>query len=329
MDVFLTLDYELFLGNKSGSVDACLIKPMNALAKAASSANARFTIFTDATYLLRLTEMAPYEPTLADDLKKITDQLRLLSDTGHDIELHIHPQWLFSEYRDGQWLIDQQHYKLSDITLQQAQDTFSRCCEIIKNITGRTPVAFRAGGFSAQPTDMLRRLLKDNNLSIDSSVYPGNKYTSPQQNYDYSDAPSACIYRFSDDICKPSPHGDIIEVPLSVYGVSPLFYWRLAAQRIMRSSAHRRLGDGISVKTTGSSIRNRLTHRTDGFATIDEMKISYLPAAFAKALRDNADSMCIIGHPKLASAYSLKRLPAILKNMLSQGAVFKTVNQLL
>lgn len=328
MDIYLTLDFELFLGDRSGSVDKCLLETMERLAETAEACGARYTLFVDATYLLRLRELSTAHKELAEDYRKVSDTLRGLSSKGHDIELHIHSQWAYSTYENGEWLLDQEHYKLSDIDRRTAHRLFAEGCSLLKEITGKSPVAFRAGGFSAQPTSLLNELLSANGIKIDSSVYAGNSYHSPQQDYDYTTAPIGRPYRFAEDINVPDAEGAVTELPISYHPVSPLYYWRLVFQRLSKRKCHRRLGDGISVKTAGSSIRRRLTRRTNGFATIDESKISYLWDAYKAAKKRGDEMLCVIGHPKLATEYSLKSLPTILRRMKEDGAVFKTIEDL-
>ncbi len=206
IDTFLTLDFELFLGAQSGTIENCLIRPMEQLDRIAKKHNAKFTIFVDTAYLIRLDNFSDSDSdkNLWHDYTTIVRELKSLSDKGHDIQLHIHPQWLYSNYVNGRWEIDQKHYKLSDITEHEAQKAFRDGCELIQKITGKRPIAFRAGGFSAQPTSLLKKLFEENEIYIDSSVYPGNVYHSLQQKYDYSNAPHGTIYHFEDDICVPT-----------------------------------------------------------------------------------------------------------------------------
>lgn len=328
MDVYLTLDYELFLGASSGCVKRCLLDTMEKLATIAERNGARFTIFTDTTWLCRMRELAHTHSELAADYTAVAQSLAGLSAAGHDIQLHIHPQWAFSDYSDGGWKLDQKHYKLSDVGEDLADRMFADGCNIIEEITGRRPSAFRAGGFSAQPTDLLTRLMKKHGIVADSSVCPGQCYHSAQQDYDYTTAPHGRAYRFGSDINVAEPQGAFVELPLSIVDVSPLYYWRLVFQRLTRQKCHRRLGDGISVKTTGSSIRYRLTHTSTGFATIDESKISFLGRAYKEARKRGDSEFCVIGHPKLATEYSLKRLDRELALMAADGATFKTISML-
>lgn len=327
MDVFLTLDFELFLGAESGSVDKCLVEPMTRLAQTAQKHGARFTLFVDTTYLNRLKDFS-HVAELRKDYDDVTGLLRKLRSEGHDLQLHIHPQWLYSEYVDRRWQIDSTHYKLSDIPFEQAQKAFEDGCRLIEEISGKRPVAFRAGGFSAQPTALLKQLMTESGINIDSSVLPGATYNSPQQQYDYTTAGCGKAYKFSEDICVEDKKGNLIELPLSMVNVSPLYYWKLAAQRLSKSNQHKRIGNGKSVKTAGASIVHRLTRFSQGFATIDESKISYFLKAYKAAKKHGDKVFCVIGHPKLATEYSLAHLDGVLKRLASDNVKFKTASDL-
>ena len=92
--ICITLDYELCLGLKTGSVFNTLIYPMNQLSNIFDNYNVKATLFVDASYLLALNKRKREFPILEEDYKMITDQLRELKLKGHSIQLHIHPQWI-------------------------------------------------------------------------------------------------------------------------------------------------------------------------------------------------------------------------------------------
>lgn len=52
MNVFFTIDYELFLGGNTGTVRNCLIRPLNALTELLDKYQIKLTLFVDAAYLL-------------------------------------------------------------------------------------------------------------------------------------------------------------------------------------------------------------------------------------------------------------------------------------
>lgn len=328
MDIALTLDYELFLGSKTGSVDACLVDTLARIRR--SAPGVRMTLFVDAVYLMKLRELLCRDGNekLRIDYDKICNHLKELVAEGHEVQLHVHPHWLWSEYDGTEWHVDNEHYKICDLSDNVAMRVFADAKKVLEEITGQRVIAFRAGGFSAQPTELLTRLFDATGISVDSSVYPGNFYDSTHQKYDYRTSCPKAVYRFGADICKEDAAGRYTEVPLTTYDLSPLFYWRLAALKILKPRRHRRLGDGLSVKTTGESIRERLLRGTQGFATIDEFKSSYLAKAYKRHKSSGAPVMCIIGHPKLATEYSVKKLSEFCRLVKSQGDRFVTISEL-
>lgn len=326
MKILLTLDYELFLGEKTGSVQKCLIESMEQLNMKTEPWNLKFTLFVDAVYLCRLKMYAKTYPELQADFTIIARHLKRLQAQGHDIQLHIHPHWWFSHYDGKHWILDDAHYKLSDLMEKDAQEIFRTSKECLETILGKKVIAFRAGGFSAQPTEQLVKLLTGNEITIDSSVYPGNFYDSSHQKYDYRNCPDKSLYRFEKDICKEEKEGKLIEVPLAVHHLSPLFYWMLSFSKLQKRLKHRPFGDGLSVKTTHDSIWERLTRKTLGFATIDGYKISYLYKAYREALMKNRPIFCVIGHPKLATPYSVNQLAGFCAKVAGE-AEFITISQ--
>ena len=327
MKILLTLDYELFLGEKTGTVENCLITPMKQLSLAVSDSGARFTIFVDANYLYRLNELRKKYASLESEYKKIVSNILQLRDEGHDVQLHIHPHWQFSSYDGSRWSLDHDHYKLSDLSIEEADEVFTSSKALLDSILGYSTTAFRAGGFSTQPTSMLVKLFHKNGITTDSSVCAGQYYISPQQAYDYRTAPDKDMYRFDNDINIASNDGGFIEIPISMHTVSPIFYWKYVATRVLKSPNMRMWGDGLAVKATSDSIVNRLTRFSNGMATIDGYKASLLEKAYHNAKSNKRNIFCVIGHPKLATPYSVKKLKEFCYNMKRCGDEFITISQ--
>lgn len=308
MKILLTLDYELFLGEKTGSVRKCLIEPMSRLLAETQAWNVRFTIFVDATYLFRLKEYSDVYPRTREEFDLIVEHLKMLQNMGHEIQLHIHPHWFYSHYDGNCWNIDNEYYKLSDLPQKETEKIFSRSKELLDGIIGKKTIGFRAGGFSAQPTEMLVALFENSGIKIDSSVCPGVRYDSSQQKYDYRVCCNKSIYHFSKDVCVEDVGAKYVEVPVSMCMISPLFYWKYVITRVLKLSRHRLLGDGVSVSATSESVRQRLTKKSWGMATIDGFKISYLKKAFIMHEKRESDVFCVLGHPKLVTRFSIGKL---------------------
>src|SRR5688572_14867941 len=114
MRIFITLDYELYFGEKTGSAAKCIIEPTERLRKIADHYNIPLSFFVDCGYILKLDEFRKKYPVLDNDYKQIIAQLELLIKSGHDLQLHIHPHWEDSFFDGNQWKINTSRYKLSD-----------------------------------------------------------------------------------------------------------------------------------------------------------------------------------------------------------------------
>ena len=57
INCYITLDYELFMGARTGSINNSLIKPMTELDLMLDKYNIRTNLFVDSAYLLRLKQL--------------------------------------------------------------------------------------------------------------------------------------------------------------------------------------------------------------------------------------------------------------------------------
>ena len=328
MKILLTLDYELFLGERTGSVDCCLVVPMGYLSDAVKPYGAGFSIFVDATYLYRLNELRKDFKRLDSEYQKVVLHLLQLKEEGHDLQLHVHPHWHYSTYDGEKWVLDHEHYKLCDLSFEEADQVFSLSKKHLDSIIGYSTTAFRAGGFSTQPTSTLTALFQKNGIRVDSSVCWGQYYNSPQQAYDYRKAPRLDYYRFEEDINLTEEKGRFGEITISMHTISPLFYWKYVATRLFKQPHMRQWGDGLAVKATNDSILERLTKFTQGMATIDGFKCGLLENAYQIAKKEGRRIFCVIGHPKLATPYSIGKLAEFCERRKQDGDEFVTISQM-
>lgn len=123
-EIILSYDYELFFGDRSGTVLRSLIEPTNLLLDAMDSVSFKGNFFVDWQMLKYLKE-ANTERTLADH-QLIIDQLKDMVYRGHRIELHIHPHWVDAKYNgDGTWDFSEfRHYSLNSFSEKEIVDMF-------------------------------------------------------------------------------------------------------------------------------------------------------------------------------------------------------------
>lgn len=225
-NLILTVDYELFLGSKTGDVNSCMFEPTRKLAAILKNNGSKMTIFWDILHYYKLIEYQNLFPELRNDVQIIEKQILFLAKEGHDIQLHLHPHWLDAVYENSKWNFDYKRFKLqnlSEVDNQNDINTIIGCINISKNIMENLiktvnpehkVTTYRAGGYLVQPFFKLRKALLKQNILIDTSICPGLISGNDIFSYNFSKYPNLNSYKFSTDpkiICNK---GRFIEVPI-------------------------------------------------------------------------------------------------------------------
>lgn len=318
MKIFITIDYELFFGEKSGTVENCIIKPTQALLNIVDPYDIKLSVFIDAGYLIALEKFKSKYPELQEDYKKVTAQIKNMAKNGHAMELHIHPHWEDTIYNGKKWMFDSSKYKLSDFAEMEILDITTRYKNIIEKFSGRSPVAYRAGGWSVQPFAHIGKALKANSIFLDSSVFPKGHHCSNNQKFDFRKVERYnTSYNFSKDPAEEDPHGDFTEIPISSHKVEPFFFWRFVSKKLFKNKKHIAFGDGTALAMPKKEIIRLLFSPSYSVASIDGYKTSYINRVFEKYRKntENRGNFVLIGHPKAFTPYSLKKLVTFIKQI--------------
>ena len=314
--ILLSLDYELFFGPRTGTVEHCLIRPTQELAEAAHRKGAFLSLFVDALYIQRLAEEANRYPRLQRDLDAIRQQLVSLREEGHDIQLHLHPHWLDSSFDGEQWRLDTNRYKLHDFSAIEIAAMVGSAKELLTNLIGDNIFAFRAGGWCLQPFAQIAQSLLAHNIWLDSTVFAGGISDDKERWFDFSGAPLKDYWRFSEDPNSENSHGPFVEVPISAMRVTPLLFWRMALTRKLLSNPdHKPFGDGSSLAWGSSYYLQRLTRSTVSVASMDGLKASLLTKAFRCEQAAGKQLFHAMGHPKALTRNSLAQLENFLASL--------------
>ncbi|MGJ5642998.1 hypothetical protein [Formosa sp. S-31] len=318
MNIYITLDYELFFGDRSGGVEDCIITPTNELLKIVDPLKIKLVFFVDVGYVSKLREYKETFPRLNEDYHKITSQIKMLSLNGHGIELHIHPHWENSSYNGEKWIFDTSQYKLQDFSKAEAYSIVTKYASILESISGKKAVAYRAGGWSAQPFYHIKQALKDSGIYLDSTVFPKGYHASNHQEYNFKNVPQyKTEYKFEDDLTIPHPDGYFTEYPISSYKISPFFFWRFAFEKLKKDSKHLAFGNGSAISKPKKEILKLMSQYSNSVVSIDGYKASFLKKAFIKYKENtgNNGNFVIIGHPKAFTLYSINKTKAFIESV--------------
>ena len=309
MNIVLSLDYELFFGSHTGTVERTLLQPSQAIFELAGRHGIPLAFFVDAGFLLRLRKEGHRSPALMHDYDRVMRQLEQLVAAGHEIHLHVHPHWEDSCWNGHSWVIDTRRYRLHDFGVAEMREVATSYADALRAITGGEGVfAYRAGGWVIQPFSRIREAIRAAGIRIDSTVFAGGRSDEASRGFDFSAAPVASHWFFDDDPLVARPDGEFLEVPIASLSVSPDFYWRMAMATRLGSQRHRPIGDGSVMPLSRADLLAKLTRRTVSTVSMDGYKAGLLPEACRRYERAGMADLVVIGHPKMASSYSLQQL---------------------
>ena len=227
----LTLDYELF-GSGSGDVFQHIIEPTNRLLAICSEYNIKLSIFFEVVEYWKIKEY--YEKGVSmgyqsNPAEAMREQIIRAYKQGHDIQLHVHPQWIDAKYVNKKWILNLDYWRLPQVPLEANETISMGLNDLIKNgkqcleewLQAINPDyqcnIIRAGAYNVDPSQKLIKVLKDNGFIADSSVYYGGIMNSKLSKYDYSGLSHQIPYWYcskSSFLKKDNSGSGILELPV-------------------------------------------------------------------------------------------------------------------
>ncbi len=144
INIIITVDYEIF-GNGRGDVRRHIINPMNNLLNIAKRYSVPLTI------MFEVYEYLAYEKFEEEFKKKlryspareIKSQIISAYDEGHDVQLHIHPQFVDMEYKNGNFILKYPTFSIGDFQQRKIYEILRRGKDIIREMINIDPVVIR------------------------------------------------------------------------------------------------------------------------------------------------------------------------------------------
>lgn len=339
--ICLTLDYELY-GNGSGDVFKNIIEPTNQILSILHKHNIHISIFLEVVEYWKLKEewdrgnKMGYE---SNPVEAINDQLRKAYTDGHDIQLHIHPQWVDAKYIDGKWHVNLNEWRLGNYhregenslknLLLKGKQTIE---DIIRPIDPEYKcIALRAGGYNAQPSQDIVRAMNEVGLTVDSSIYPGGKESGILSNYDYSCISPEYGFWHVGVHLEEQGSSQILELPITAFPIKR-FSKYLSISRIKAILANKSSAKE-SFESKTSMGRSGLLHKLKYFFETEWQTWDFclFPARMHKKFitnirkQTNRDLYVLVGHPK--SFTGPESLEYLLRNI-KFSHKFLTINKL-
>ena len=186
----LTHDWEL-RGDGSGDIEEIQFAPLRRLLDIYTRFGARTTILPDVMQQLAFRRLEDEHPELKPLAESWDEHVREAFRQGHDIQLHLHPQWLKAEYTNRRWQLSGDWSILNydrGVALTMLADAKSYLENLLRPLdSSYRCLAFRAGALAAAPSDHLFESLVKLGIELDVSIAGGLFARSQTLHIDYRD----------------------------------------------------------------------------------------------------------------------------------------------
>src|SRR5216683_2072128 len=217
----LTHDWEL-RGDGSGDIEQIQFAPLRQLQNIYAKFGARTTFLPDVMQQLRFRQVESKHPELKELADSWDEHVRTAFRQGHDIQLHLHPQWLNARYENGRWQMDGDWSILKydrEVAYAMLAGTKKYLEDLLQpfDATYRC-LAFRAGALAAAPSDHLFESLVELGIELDVSIGGGVFVNNQTLQLDYRNCeePFLPFYPMMKDARKVSDQREpVVCVPLN------------------------------------------------------------------------------------------------------------------
>jgi hypothetical protein len=259
LNICITADHELFFGENYLSEQEVLIKPTYKLMEILEENNVNLTLMTDVCSIWRFRDFG-----INDYPDMMEEQLKYAIKNSHDVQLHLHPHWINSTFKDNKWNFDKKKYKLHDFGFESdnssvtAKDIIKKGKEYLEKLlteinSSYKCIAFRAGGWCLQPEEELLKNLIENNIKIDTTLYKGGYQKTETHFVDFRNLPNEINWWINPkkgiNYKSKKNSSSIFEVCIGSYNKKPNIWFNKIKYKLIREK--RSLG---KLKKRGVSI---------------------------------------------------------------------------
>jgi len=341
MNIALTFDYEIY-GDGSGDVFSHMIYPTERILSICEANNIRTTIYFEVIEYLKMKrawEKGNKMGYVNNPIEAIDRQLKTAALAGHDIQLHIHPQWVDAEYTD-RWVVDFNNWRIGDFVGKQnysLEDLLREGKEAIEALINPVVphykcIAFRAGGYNIMPSKKVYDAMINTGLKMDSSVYPGGHEQGALSRYDYRETDNGKDFWWvqPDDFSKQGRGSLVMEIPIFALAQSRLN--KLSVERFKSAFQNKQSAiNSLKKKTNKLSLAGRLKYmlKKEAFTWDFCLFSTRLHNRFLRYIKrhliNQRQYFVLIGHPKNFTTDTCFR--RFIRNAKKDGAQFMTLSE--
>jgi hypothetical protein len=182
-------DWELS-GNGAGDIRELQFRPMRELVKIYNKYGIHGSFNAEVMQQLAFRKFEASHPELKTLADEWDEAVRGTYRQGHDIQLHIHPQWTGAEYINGEWRLTAD-WSILNYSPEEAYGMMSESKSYLENLLrSLNPnyrcVSFRSGSWCIAPSPHMLGLLVKLGIVFDMSIVGGVRYETKNIHLDYS-----------------------------------------------------------------------------------------------------------------------------------------------
>ncbi|MDQ3819302.1 MAG: hypothetical protein M3362_16720 [Acidobacteriota bacterium] len=182
-------DWELG-GTGAGSARELQFEPMRELVRIYNEHGVRGSFNAEVMQQISFRKFGGSHPELKELADEWDEAVRETFRQGHDVQLHIHPQWSEAEYRDGRWRLSGDwsilNYEPEDAyrMMKAGKDYLENLLRPVKK--DYRAVSFRSGSWCIAPSEFVLSHLVKLGIVFDMSIVGGVRYETKNISLDYT-----------------------------------------------------------------------------------------------------------------------------------------------
>lgn len=195
--LILSNDWEVF-GNGRGDFHTIQYEPTNKLIELCERHGAKLTLMAEIGQQWAHEKLGRQHGWAGDIAASWKTQAKGAITAGHDVQLHLHPQWINATHDGENWSLDYSRYSLTSFSADDSVNTINSAREYLEQLLSEADenyqcVAFRAGNFMVDPSDKYIRCITAAGIKYDTTVCKGQYLKNSFGSYDFRGAESACL----------------------------------------------------------------------------------------------------------------------------------------
>jgi len=318
--VLIEDDFEI-MGNGLGNVADLQYLHALFLMNIAEELGIKLTFTVEVVQQLNFNKYKHLNPNIRVQKKLWDEVVCMMAERRFDVQLHLHPQWLNAEYKDGNFHLSDNWniglYKPSE-QKQLITESIDYLNFLLKPILPDYKIiAFKAGGWGLQPSESLLQELAQAGIRIVMGVRDGLKIPSGSVDYTKLEEKYLPYHPSTTKITElASERNELVIIPLQPYAPGPIALLKLACGLTInkircRNNQHSYFeksalnGTRAQSLSTDKKIFKLSTHPYYTHLKIGNQPFSYLKASFDSVI-------------KRMRLYDIERIPILIETHTKQ-----------